>query len=125
MLASTLELPCGATLPNRVAKAATSEALADRRTGAPTSRLSNLYARWGRGGAGLLITGNVVIAREGRTEPGNVIIVDDRDREAHAHWAAAAQSNGAKVCMQINHSGRQAARRITSLPVAPSVVPMK
>jgi 2,4-dienoyl-CoA reductase-like NADH-dependent reductase (Old Yellow Enzyme family) len=125
MLASTLELPCGASLPNRVAKAATSEALADRRTGAPTSRLSNLYARWGRGGAGLLITGNVVVAREGRTEPGNVIIVDDRDRDALAHWAAAAKSNGAKVWMQINHSGRQAARRITSQPVAPSVVPMK
>src|SRR5687767_9829887 len=124
MLASTLSLPSGATLPNRIAKAATSEALAHRRTGAVTQRLIDLYARWGRGGAGLLITGNVAIREDGRTEPGNVIIEDDRDREALARWAAAAQRNGAKVWMQLNHSGRQAARRITRQPVAPSVVPM-
>ena len=125
MLATSLDLPCGATLPNRIAKAATSEALAHRRTGAPTPRLSNLYGRWARGGAGLLITGNVAIDLEGRTEPGNVVIVDDRDRDELARWADAAHRGGAKIWMQINHSGRQAPRRITAQPLAPSSVPMQ
>lgn len=125
MLATPFELPCGATLPNRIAKAATSEVLGDRRTGAPTTRLANLYARWARGGAGLLVTGNVVVDWDGRTEPGNVVIVDDRHADALTAWTDAVHREGAKIWMQINHSGRQATRRITAQPVAPSAVPMQ
>ncbi|MBL8018918.1 MAG: NADH:flavin oxidoreductase/NADH oxidase family protein [Leptospirales bacterium] len=115
----------GTVIPNRIAKSATSEALADRQTGQPTQDLIRVYERWGQGGAGLLITGNVLVDLEGRTEPGNVVITDDRYLPGLKHWAQSAQANGAKLFMQINHAGRQTSRRISADPVAPSPVPMR
>ena len=58
-LAEKLVLPNGVVLPNRLAKAATSEQLADRH-GAPTGQLIEGYAHLARSGAGLLISGNVM-----------------------------------------------------------------
>ena len=124
-LASALELPCGATIPNRIAKAATSEALADRRSGEPTDRLARVYERWGQGGAGLLITGNVIVDSLGRTEPGNVVLDDGHAPKGLAAWARAAQAEGARLWMQINHAGRQTPRRINRRPVAPSPVTLR
>lgn len=115
----------GTVIPNRIAKSATSEALADRQTGQPTQDLIRVYERWGQGGAGLLITGNVLVDLEGRTEPGNVVITDDRYLPDLKRWAEAAQANGAKLFMQINHAGRQTSRRISAEPVAPSAVPIR
>ena len=54
-----LQLPCGQVLPNRIMKAAMSEALADSGN-SPGARLERLYRTWSRGGYGLLITGNVL-----------------------------------------------------------------
>ena len=61
LLASPLTLPCGATLANRIAKTATSEALATEHM-LPHAEHARLYARWAAGGAGLLVTGNVMVA---------------------------------------------------------------
>ncbi|MEO7730581.1 MAG: hypothetical protein ABIY55_06375, partial [Kofleriaceae bacterium] len=119
--AQPLTLPA-TTLANPLAKSATSEALADRETGQPTEALVNVYERWGAGGAGLLITGNVVFDLEARTEPGVVVIRDDRDLAVLKRWATAAQAHGARAVMQINHPGRQTAKRIARTPVAPSAV---
>ena len=52
MIANPLTLPCGQVLPNRLAKAAMTEGLADPR-GRPTAELERLYAVWGAGGSGL------------------------------------------------------------------------
>jgi 2,4-dienoyl-CoA reductase-like NADH-dependent reductase (Old Yellow Enzyme family) len=123
-LSSPLTLPGGATLPNRLAKAAMSEALADR-AGGPTDGLIRLYERWGRGGAGLLITGNVIVDPDGRGEPGNVLVLDDRHRAGLTRWAEAAQAHGARLWMQLNHAGRQSPRNLTPRPVAPSAVPLR
>ena len=60
LLGAPLALPSGATLPNRLAKAAMSEVLADPETQGPTDELIRLYERWARSGAGLLITGHVI-----------------------------------------------------------------
>ncbi|MBX3188646.1 MAG: NADH:flavin oxidoreductase/NADH oxidase family protein [Labilithrix sp.] len=124
-LARPLALPCGAALPNRIAKAAMSEVLADRDTGAPTDALVELYARWGRSGAGLLLTGNVMVGREARGELGQVVVEDDRHLPILRRWAEAAQAAGARLWMQINHAGRQAPRTITTRPAAPSEIAMK
>lgn len=124
-IASPFVLPCGVTLPNRIAKSATSEALAHRDTGRLDDQLVRLYERWGAGGAGLLITGNVVIDQDGRTEPGNVVLVDDSDRAMLASWAKAGQAKGAKLIMQLNHAGRQTPRRISRAPVGPSAIGLK
>lgn len=122
-LATPLALPCGATLRNRFAKSAMSEQLAER--SAPTADLVRLYERWGEGGAGLLITGNVMIDRRALGEPGNVVVDDERDLAALARWALAAQRHGAAAWMQLNHPGRQSPRHLSPEPVAPSAVPME
>jgi 2,4-dienoyl-CoA reductase-like NADH-dependent reductase (Old Yellow Enzyme family) len=122
ILSQPLVLRSGATLPNRLAKAAMSEVLGDPATGAPTDALVRLYERWGRGGAGLLITGHVIVDPAGRGEAANVVVTDDRHLPALRRWVEAAQAHGSRLWMQINHAGRQAPRRLTSEPVAPSAV---
>jgi 2,4-dienoyl-CoA reductase-like NADH-dependent reductase (Old Yellow Enzyme family) len=124
ILARPLTLPCGATLRNRVAKAAMSEALADEGFG-PSDRLLRVYERWGRSGAGMLLTGNVIIDMDGRTEPANVVLEDDRHLPALRRWAEAAQGHGARLWMQISHAGRQSGRGITRTPVAPSAIGLR
>lgn len=120
-LARPLTLRSGAVLPNRIVKAAMSEALADADLG-PSDRLVRLYERWGRSGAGMLLTGNVIVDRDGRTEPANVVLDDERHLVALRRWADAAQANGSQLWMQISHAGRQVARGVTSKPVAPSAI---
>src|SRR4051812_46939337 len=110
MLDAALKLPSGATLSNRIAKAAMSEVLGTAE-GAPSAELVRLYERWGRSGAGLLITGNVMVDENGRGEPGNVVVTDDRHLEALRSWATAGQAHGARMWMQINHAGRQSPRK--------------
>ena len=125
LLATPLTLRSGATLPNRIAKAAMSEVLANKTTGAPTDELIRVYERWGKGGAGLLISGHVIVDPPGLGEPGNVVIVDDRHHAQLKRWAEAAQGHGSRLWMQLNHAGRQAPKRLSSRPVAPSDVPIK
>src|SRR5689334_16058587 len=60
MLFTPLTLPNGAIIPNRLAKAAMEETLADAGQ-LPGPRIQRLYRRWAEGGAGLLITGNVMV----------------------------------------------------------------
>lgn len=123
-LSSPLVLPSGAVLPNRLAKSAMSERLAgaDRAPGAAHARL---YRTWSEGGAGLLLTGNVMVDPARLGEPGNVAIEDDRALPALSAWAAAATAGGGHAWVQINHPGRQAPRLLDPAPVAPSAVPME
>jgi hypothetical protein len=92
-LNSPLVLPCGARLSNRLAKAAMSEQLATRRN-EPTPRLTDLYGRWGASGAGLLITGNVMVDRRAVSEPRQAA-VEEGYHAAFEAWAAAATHGGA------------------------------
>lgn len=123
-LARPLELPCGVTLQNRIAKAAMTEGLADADDRA-TGRLETLYGRWSDGGAGMLLTGNVMIDRRYLERPGNVVIADDGGQDALRRWAQAGTRGGNHLWMQIGHPGRQCTRMSSSQPVAPSAVAMK
>ncbi|MEZ6187191.1 MAG: NADH:flavin oxidoreductase/NADH oxidase family protein [Planctomycetota bacterium] len=123
-LDAPLTLPCGATLPNRIAKAAMSEQLADP-GGVPGEALRALYRRWGAGGAGLLITGNVMIDPRALGEPGNVVLERPGAFSAFADWADAARSEGSQVWVQLNHPGRQSPRMLSPQPVAPSAVALQ
>ena len=60
VLNQSLTLPTGAILKNRIAKSALSEGIAEA-NGRPSEALFNLYEQWGKGGAGLLISGNVMV----------------------------------------------------------------
>lgn len=122
-LADPLTLPCGATLPNRLAKAAMTEALAEG--GRAGRALCVLYERWARGGAGLLLTGNVIIDRHHLERPGNVVLDGEPDAATRAGlqaWSAAAHAGGARIWMQLSHSGRQTPIRVNRHPGAPSAV---
>lgn len=123
-LARPLQLASGLVLPNRLVKAATSERLA-RRDGAPSEGLFRLYERWGAGGAGMLLTGNVMVDRGALEAPGNVIVTDERHLAELREWATRAQASGSKLVLQLSHAGRQSPRKVNRDPVAPSAVPMK
>ncbi|MGE8532162.1 MAG: NADH:flavin oxidoreductase/NADH oxidase family protein [Acinetobacter guillouiae] len=120
-LKQPLTLACGITIPNRIAKSAMSEQLADRH-GSPTIDLQQLYAVWARGGTGLLITGNVMIDSRAFVEPRNVVLQDEQFLQANKLWTQAAQANGSKIIMQINHPGRVAVLPLLKKPIAPSAV---
>lgn len=122
-LAQPLSLPCGAGLDNRLAKAAMTEGLADPSDN-PDDRLCTLYRRWSKGGAGLHITGNVMVDRRYLERPGNVVIDEHSDRDALTRWAEAGTVAGNHLWMQISHPGRQCNRASGHQPVAPSAVPL-
>ena len=124
LLAQTLKLPCGAVLPNRIAKAAMTEGLADPQ-GRPTAELERLYGIWSDGGAGMLLSGNIQIDRDHLERPGNVIIdrkPDAKMATALAGWAKAAKVGGAALWMQISHAGRQTQVTVNPHPKAPSAI---
>ncbi|MEZ5568085.1 MAG: NADH:flavin oxidoreductase/NADH oxidase family protein [Halioglobus sp.] len=124
LLATPLTLPCGATVANRLAKAAMTEGLADP-AGVPTQELERLYGLWSDGGAGLLLSGNIIVDGDHLERPGNVIIdgePDARMRAALASWARAATRGGNHFWAQISHAGRQTQKNVNPQPLAPSAV---
>ncbi|MFP4474125.1 MAG: NADH:flavin oxidoreductase/NADH oxidase family protein [Desulfatibacillaceae bacterium] len=122
ILGSPMHLPCGATLKNRLMKSATSENLSDD-SHAPTPGLATVYERLAKGGAGLLVTGNVMVVRDCLGEPNNVVVEDERDLPALSAWAYAATTNGADIWAQINHPGKQSPKGLSRAPAAPSAIP--
>ncbi|OXM50841.1 NADH:flavin oxidoreductase [Amycolatopsis thailandensis] len=122
LLAEPLKLRCGATLPNRLAKAALSEQLGDRRN-RPTAELTELYRTWSRGGAGTLITGNVMVDPTALGEPRNVAVPREPDATEFKPWARSADGTETRLWVQLNHPGRQSPRFLSRQPVAPSAVP--
>jgi 2,4-dienoyl-CoA reductase-like NADH-dependent reductase (Old Yellow Enzyme family) len=119
-----LHLPNGSTLPNRIAKAAMEENLADLTQG-PSAELLQLYRAWAEGGAGLLLTGNVMVDRRAMTGPGGVVLEDQRQLQAFRQWAQIGRANGAQIWMQINHPGRQMQASLGQQTVAPSAVALE
>ncbi|MFF4594158.1 NADH:flavin oxidoreductase/NADH oxidase family protein [Amycolatopsis sp. NPDC001319] len=128
ILATPLTLPNGTVLANRLAKAATSEHLADRR-GAPTRQLAEAYRRLAHSGAGLLISGNVMVDGSALEAQRNVVIEDFRHLPELRRWAAATVGTDTKLLLQLSHPGRQSMRGLKLAGrqqdvVAPSAVPL-
>ncbi len=121
VLSQAFQLPCGTSLPNRLCKAAMTEGLADPWLRA-TERHVTLYRRWSEGGAGLLISGNVMIDRRVLERPGNVAIDRNGGLQQLKAWAKAGTSAGNQLWMQISHAGRQSPRYVTGEPMGPSDV---
>ncbi|MEL0083450.1 MAG: NADH:flavin oxidoreductase/NADH oxidase family protein [Gammaproteobacteria bacterium] len=116
-----ITLPCGQTIPNRIMKSAMTEGLADPDDHA-TRRHQTLYRRWSNGGAGLLISGNVMIDRRYLEKAGNVVIEDESGLQPLSDWAQAGQEGGNQLWMQISHPGRQCAKLNNKQPVSASDV---
>ena len=120
---TALTLPNGAVIPNRLAKAAMEENMADK-DHAPSEDLIRLYQSWADGGVGLMITGNVMIDGRAMTGPGGVVLDSEQFGARFAQWSRTARSHGAHIWMQINHPGRQMPAAMGQETIAPSVVPM-
>ncbi|MDD2161909.1 MULTISPECIES: NADH:flavin oxidoreductase/NADH oxidase family protein [Pseudomonas] len=119
-----LHLPNGSILANRIAKAAMEENLADLNQG-PSAELLQLYRAWAEGGAGLLLTGNVMVDRRAMTGPGGVVLEDASQLDKFRDWARIGRAKGAQIWMQINHPGRQMQANLGQPTVAPSAVALQ
>jgi len=123
-LADPLQLPCGATLSNRIGKGAMTEGMATP-DGVPTKELERLYGIWSDGGTGMLLSGNIIIDRDHLERPGNVVIegpANDAMAAALKSWATAATRGGNHFWAQISHAGRQTQAIVNKHPKAPSAV---
>lgn len=120
----SLSLPNGSTVKNRIAKAAMEENMADADQ-APSAELMRLYQAWADGGAGLIITGNVMVDGRAMTGPGGVVLQDDKQLAKFKRWAQIGRSGGAQFWLQINHPGRQMQANLGQKTWAPSAVALE
>tara|TARA_B110000285_G_scaffold124012_1_gene140043 strand:- start:408 stop:1655 length:1248 start_codon:yes stop_codon:yes gene_type:complete len=124
ILAEEMILPNGSILSNRIAKSAMSENLSNKHH-EPTPVLIDVYKKWAKSGAGLLITGNIMIDSKAIGEPRNVVVENRKNFELLKEWAKSVKDTNTHLWAQINHPGRQAMEQINSDLKAPSTVPLK
>ncbi|KAB2578889.1 NADH-dependent flavin oxidoreductase nadA [Lasiodiplodia theobromae] len=130
----------GKTAPNRFLKAAMSERLSSwsptdlAARGIPSAALANVYRRWGAGGWGVVLTGNVMLALDQLEAVGSSVIprdaaptAGDARFEGFAAVARAAKESGdgSLLVAQVSHPGRQCESRIQKDPVSASDVQLK
>jgi 2,4-dienoyl-CoA reductase-like NADH-dependent reductase (Old Yellow Enzyme family) len=117
-----LQLPCGVSLPNRIAKSAMSENMA-RPVFYPGQEFFQAYKTWVDGGTGLLVTGNVMIDSNYLGEANNVVIEKGIDNSKELkNWASATNGTDSHIWVQLNHPGKQTPKFLTKSPVAPSAI---
>ncbi|NLI76369.1 MAG: NADH:flavin oxidoreductase [Candidatus Riflebacteria bacterium] len=107
------------TLPHRIVRAATYDNLATP-DGRPTADQGDLFARLAAGGAGTIITGFAYVSRQGRAMQAGQAGIDADDKIEP--WRRVLEpvrraDPGAKVFLQIAHTGRQTISRATGRPV--------
>ncbi len=132
-IAEPITLPCGLTLPNRLAKAAMAEGWASGNR-LPHADLIETYGLWAEGDWGLLITGNVQVDSTYLGTPEDVSFNERLSRNAHieawGRWAAASSARGTPTIVQINHPGRQStigagSKGLLGKSIAPSPIGVK
>jgi len=101
-LQKQLILPCGAKLKNRIAKSAMSENMSPKNH-RPNESIIHIYQRWANGGAGLIITGNIMVDKRAIAEPGNILVEDKSDLDLLKKWARVVSNTEAHLWAQINH----------------------
>jgi len=116
-----LQLPNGSTIPNRIGKASMEENMADAAHG-PSSRIKRLYRAWAEGGAGLILSGNVMVDRRAMSGPASVVLENDDELASFSEWARIGRANGAQFWLQLNHPGRQMMKGLGQTTLAPSAV---
>jgi len=124
VLEEEMILPNGSILKNRIAKSAMSENLSNKNN-EPTAILIEVYKKWAQSGAGLLITGNIMIDSKAIGEPRNVVVENRKNFEMLKEWAKSVKGTNTHLWAQINHPGRQAMEPINRDLKAPSAVALK
>jgi len=98
----------GLTLKNRLVRSATHEASMTE-DGKVTDAILKLYRELALGGVGMIITGHMAVAPQGKASPLQTCIWDDSYIKEIAAIADAVHScdNGCKILAQVSHGGRQ------------------
>ncbi len=126
----------GKTAPNRFLKAAMTERLSSwdpqefSARGIPSADLINVFKRWGEGGLGTILTGNIMMEFDQLEAAGNPIIprteAPKGERfEAFKKLAAEAKAHGSLIIGQVSHPGRQVGEHIQKNPVSASDVQLE
>ena len=123
MLFQSFTFANGKTAKNRFFKSAMEEQLAKQNQ--PTMPLVQLYDTWAKGGAGVLVTGNVMVAENGKGSINDVVLTDERSLPTLQQWAKSGTQNDTLLIMQINHAGKQSPKVLLPTPVAPSAVALQ
>jgi 2,4-dienoyl-CoA reductase-like NADH-dependent reductase (Old Yellow Enzyme family) len=122
---SPATLPNGTVLKNRIVKAAMEECLANvPEYNGPSPQLMKLYETWGQGGAGLILSGHIMLDPLCMAAAGDTLLAEDVpvDAAAWRDWISRTQASGAKFYFQLNHPGRQV-RKGSGMPAyAPSAI---
>ena len=111
------------TIRNHLMRSATAERLADPVTGAPTKEMKRMYIQLAEGGIGLIVTGHAYVELQGKAHPEMASIASDDVISKWQEVIRPAQQAGAKVMLQINHSGASCDPKINPKPLSPSGVP--
>jgi 2,4-dienoyl-CoA reductase-like NADH-dependent reductase (Old Yellow Enzyme family) len=98
--------------------------------GVPSKNLVNVYKRWGEGGLGVILTGNIMIEYDQLEAAGNPIIprtagFGGERFEAFKDLATASKKYGSLIVGQVSHPGRQVTDSIQKDPVSASDVQLE
>lgn len=118
---------------NRFLKGAMTERLSSwdakvlEKRGIPSKNLINVYRRWGEGGIGQILTGNIMIEYDHLEAAGNPIIPPGSEFsgprfEAFKEMATVSKAHGSLIVGQVSHPGRQVEKKIQSNPISASDV---
>jgi 2,4-dienoyl-CoA reductase-like NADH-dependent reductase (Old Yellow Enzyme family) len=104
VLQQPLELSCGATLKNRLAKSPMSDSLGNGE-GDPTEAQIRLYERWAEGGAALSMIGEVQGDHRYPEKPGNLVLGEHTDHQLIQSLSSRSVIEGAHIWPQLGHAG--------------------
>lgn len=121
---------------NRFLKAAMTERLSSwdpknlEARGVPSKNLINVYRRWGEGGFGMILTGNIMIEYDHLEAAGNPIIARNcpfsgERFEAFKEMAKQGKKHGSLMVGQVSHPGRQVQDKIQPNPISASDIQLK
>ncbi|KAI1758449.1 NADH:flavin oxidoreductase/NADH oxidase [Xylaria castorea] len=126
----------GKTAPNRLMKGAMTERTSSwdpkdiQKRGVPSQDLVNMYQRWGEGGLGLILTGNVLLHYDHLEAPGNAIIpkgapFSGERFERFSDLGKQAKAHGSLIVAQLSHPGRQVPDAVQPHPISASDVQLE
>ncbi len=104
LLQSSLELPCGVILKNRLAKSPMSDSLANGE-GNPTEAQIRLYERWAEGGVALSFIGEVQGDPRFPEKPGNLVLGAHSNQNLLRLFTRRTVIEAAHLWPQIGHAG--------------------
>jgi 2,4-dienoyl-CoA reductase (NADPH2) len=109
------------TLKNRVLMGSMHTGLEEAPQG--FEKMAAFYAERARGGVGLIVTGGVAPNEEGRVAEGAAMLAHEEEVPQHRIVTEAVHQAGAKICLQILHTGRYSFQETLVAP-SPLVAPI-